>query len=118
VKIKVLSGFATNRASYRFGQIVECPEAVGARMIAHGNAEAAPDSAQAEDTFDDTVPKEERPAPAKKAPEKAVKPPAPETATTGAQTATRCTGQTKQGNPCGRTPLPGTDRCAGHPHEE
>lgn len=116
MKVKVTSGFATNRASYRYGQIIECPDTVGARLIASGCAEEAPDSAEAEDTFDDQVPKEERSIPpAKKAHEKATKGPAPETATTGAQpTGEHCHGQTRLGNPCARMPLPGSRFCAAH----
>lgn len=117
MKIKVLSGFATNRASYRYGQIVECPDAVGARMIAHGTAEEAPDSAEADDTFDDQVPEEERnAAPTKRVPETATKARA-ETATTG-PSPKHCAGKTSQGNPCARAPLAGSTFCAAHQPKE
>ncbi len=120
MKIKVISSFAGARFAFRYGQILECPDAVGARLIAAQHAEQAPDSAQAEDVFDDQPAPEERAIPpAKKAPEKATKGAAPETATTGGQPpGETCKAQTRLGNPCARAPLPGSEFCAAHQPKE
>jgi hypothetical protein len=120
LKIRVISPFAGDRFFFSTGQIIECPGKVGERLVAHGIGEEAPGDSPACGTFDDETPKEERTAPAapaKRAPEKATMT-APEKAVTGAAPGGKCTGTTKQGNPCLRIPLPGTDRCAGHPREE
>jgi len=120
LKIKVISSFGGDRFDFRYGQIIECPEKVGERLVAHGIGEEAPGDSPVHGIFDDETPKEERTTPTvpkKRAPEKATMT-APEKAVTGAAPGGKCTGTTKQGNPCLRTPLPGTDRCAGHPREE
>jgi hypothetical protein len=119
VKIKVLQAFCGSGFDFRYGQIIECPKKVGDRLIEHGVGEAADAAAVVEGTFDDTTPKEilearerESRAP-KKVPEKAAMSSGAKATTTGEPSST-CKGETKQGNPCARVPLPGSEFCAAH----
>jgi len=120
LKIKVISSFAGPRVEFRYGQIIECPGKVGARLIATGVGEEAEDSLKSEGTFDDETPEEEREPPTlhKKSPEKATLATGEKATTGSGPTGEHCEGETRQGNRCLRTPLPNSKFCAAHQPEK
>jgi hypothetical protein len=107
-----ISGDGCGRAGFFMPrQIIKCSDSQGARFIAEGIAEEAPNNAALDGEFFDQVPEPEAPA-RKKAPERAVKgtPEAPETR--GAPD--HCQAKTGRGNACLKAPLRGSRFCAKH----
>lgn len=141
MNVKLIQGAVGENFSFLPRQIVSCPKAIGEDLIRGRIAVKAPDNAEVDGEW--PVLDADQKAEAKKAAqkkyekmglkapkveqllnrratiEKAIKRPSPETPEkgTGETDPTTCTGQTKAGNPCGKAPVEGTDRCANHPHE-
>lgn len=103
MKVKVKTMVRRGRAVFTHGKIVECTERDGVAFLRYGLAEKVPAGAQADGSL----------IPRKGKPERAVAP-GGEVTDPGTEPA-RCTGETKQGNPCKRYAAPGSDRCDRHP---
>ena len=132
MNVTLKHSLAGNGFDFRFGQTVKCSDKTGKSLIAADFAAlAVPAVKPIGEIFGETAVSKvlsegrqrlsdarERAEPIpglKQQREKATTAKA-ETATTGPEPE-HCTGETKQGNPCMRAPLPGTDRCAAHPKE-
>lgn len=131
MNVTLKHSLAGDRFAFRNGQTIKCSEKTGNSLIANDYAELADPAAKVHGELFDETAESKLPSDGelryqeaqtkagnhpKAQPERATTTKA-ETATTGPSPKV-CTGETKQGNPCARTPLPGTDRCAAHPREE
>ena len=124
MKIKLSQGIAGTRFAFQPRHVIQCSDATGKRLIDAGVGVEVSNDAEVDGELHDATAEERLAGEQKQAAIKSARGPretaakaAPEAAVTQGAPA-KCTGQTKQGNPCLKAPLPGTDRCAGHPREK
>ncbi|KKK85262.1 hypothetical protein LCGC14_2775060 [marine sediment metagenome] len=114
MKVKLKTAMASERWWAKSGQIIECSEKAGKRLVEKGRAIEADPEAEAEKTLPEGPPPKPKPWARRPPPEKAVTP----TAETPEDPGDTCAGTTNAGNPCKRAPQEGSEFCAGHQEGE
>ena len=111
MNVKLVSGLAGDRFSFRPLQTIKCSDRAGARLIAEGIAKEASEDAETDGELFDKGPEPEAPV-RRRQPERADAP-APESPEIQ-ETAALCRGKTSLGNACKKAPVPGSKFCAKH----